>query len=49
MTWPEVIRDIVCTLLIVIGVLGFFTNTLEVISRGWPSDKRDYDKSEDEE
>jgi hypothetical protein len=41
MTWAQAIRDILVTLLIVAGVLGMFTNTLEILVRGWPKTERD--------
>jgi len=39
MTWAEAVCDIFVSLLVVIGVLGCFTNTLEVLFRGWPAVK----------
>jgi hypothetical protein len=38
MNWAQAIRDICVTFLVVCGVLGFFTDTLEVLVHGWPKD-----------
>ena len=40
MTSAQAIRDILVTLLIVAGVLGMFTNVLEILVRGWPKNDK---------
>ena len=47
MNWPQAIRDILVTLLVVICALGMFTNTLEILLRGWPGEDNDDDNDDD--
>lgn len=51
MSWAEAFRDVAIATLLVLGCLGMFTDTLEVLFRGWPPphSKEEEETEEDQE